>query len=175
MPVHIRLTSMTSEKPYRVQLNRRGLQGDCVQIPNDLKESPEFGRSINSGIIEVIPASEAASIQYPPVGYQGLQQDGEWVKPITVTRDEERTIATINEKGNRVEVTHLGPQVPTNVAGTQSYINQPNASQAREVSRPNASPESFQKSFNPAERQNQATQARKPANRNPQPQPPNNG
>lgn len=168
VPVHLRFTSVSSEKPFRVQLNRRGLQGDCQQIPSALKESPEFNRSVKAGIIEVIPASEANSIEYPPVGYQGVQSqtDAEWAKPITVVRDVDSTVATLDESGKQVRV---------------NQVNQPgDTKRAREVVRPDAPPQVFQdEGMSPIDRRaptvTQGTPVRKPLNRNPQPQPPNNG
>lgn len=168
MPVHVRFTSVQSEKPYRVQLNRRGLQGDCVQIPSALKESPEFNRSLQAGIFEIIPSSEANSIEYPPVGYQGMASDidAEWAKPISVVRDADRTVATLDESGKQVRIDRVANPQPADTK------------QAREVVRPDAAPQVFQDSgMSPINRNapgvTQQTPTRKPVNRNPVAQKPN--
>ena len=113
IPVHLRLSGQ-GEKPYRVQLERRGNPGDTAEIPVACQSDTAFQKGIGV-LFEVITKAELAKLTYEPQGY---------TPPVVhVDRPADTTVgtATIDEKGrttSKTQITRVAPNVVGHEKGT---------------------------------------------------------
>lgn len=84
--VHLRLYSQNAEKPFRIELKPRGVQGDTSVIPANLIDDPTFLAAVDV-LVEVITESEHKALQgtYAPVGYLGRQDAPKIIRPDDTT------------------------------------------------------------------------------------------
>lgn len=96
-PFHTRLYSEGHEKPYRLQLEPRGMPGDMKSLPSKFEENESLVSAYYQGIIEVISKAEAQEIlgSYRGAGYSGRKI------PVVRPEDTQVTVASkqTNERG----------------------------------------------------------------------------
>jgi len=61
VPLNLRFGSR--KDPYYITLQRRGQSGDCVEIPGDMTDHPDFSRNLGLSF-EIISAAERSKIEY---------------------------------------------------------------------------------------------------------------
>ncbi len=88
-PVHLRLYGEGRDKPYRIELNRRGLSGDMHQVPASLTDDGTFASGIGV-LFEIITTAEANRIRDSYEGSGGYQG----IEPAQLVREQDTVIAT---------------------------------------------------------------------------------
>lgn len=82
--VHARLYSQDPEKPFRIALQPRGVQGDTTTVPASLVNDYTFTQGV--GILwEIITTAEAREAEYAPVGYLGRSDSPQILRPEDTT------------------------------------------------------------------------------------------
>lgn len=79
MPVHLRLRTIESDRPFFLNLKPRGEVGDAERVPAAATEAREFVDAVYGGIIEIVTRTELDQVYYPPVGY--LHTETQVVRP----------------------------------------------------------------------------------------------
>ena len=87
-PVHLRLFGQGNDAPYRIALQPRGNPGDTHSVPANLTDDGTFVAGIDV-LFEIIPTSEAQSIQYERAGGRPQEYEGE---TLVVVRNEENVV-----------------------------------------------------------------------------------
>jgi hypothetical protein len=104
VPVHMRLTG-TGDKPYRIELQPRGMNGDTKEVPAACTQDHAFIRSYDRGLFEIITKTEAGDIDYPVRGFQS--------RPLNIITSEQSTVAhqsfETNSKGQVTNQKNLMP------------------------------------------------------------------
>lgn len=88
--VHARLLSQDPEKPFRIALQPRGLQGDTTTVPATLISDHTFVSGVDV-LWEIITTTEARQVEYQPVGYLGRTDAPQVIRP------EDTTIASVED------------------------------------------------------------------------------
>jgi len=86
-PVHLRLFGAGSEKPYRIELQPRGVAGDWHTVPANLTDDGAFVAGVGL-LFEIVPTSEARKTQYARPGNAPAG-----LLPVEVVRHDENIVS----------------------------------------------------------------------------------
>jgi len=92
--VHLRLRTDQNDKPYRIELKPRGFRGDWYTVPASLTGTGEF-LSDEGRLFEVIPLSEAQSIEYA--------MTGDYREPVKLVREEETVVSRADNIDEQIQ------------------------------------------------------------------------
>lgn len=82
--MHARLYSQDPEKPFRIALQPRGVQGDTTTVPATLVNDYTFTQGVGK-LWEIITTAEAREAEYAPVGYLGREDAPQIIRPEDTT------------------------------------------------------------------------------------------